>query len=121
MKIVSPGAATVILKGLVSSSVRWIVSEYIMKVPESLVNVWEVRRERPDKDIAQLTDSAEVATVEPFQAPTAFCVTAYYGGAGVVMRKLKENRSRGVGEKYSSRGAQWLNVDRSDAGGLYSL
>lgn len=63
VKIVSPGAAIIILKGLVSSSVHWIVSEYIMKVPESLVNVWEVRRERPDKDIARLTDSPEVATV----------------------------------------------------------
>lgn len=99
MKIVSPGAATVILKGLVSSSVHWIVSEYIMKVPESLVNVWEVRRERPDKDIARLTDRPEVATVSRRAASgtdSLLCVTAYYGGAGITMHTLKENRSQGV-------------------------
>lgn len=40
------------IKGLVSSSAHSIVSEYIMKVPGSLVNGREVRRERADKDIA---------------------------------------------------------------------
>ncbi len=59
VKILSPRHCYSHIKGLVSSSVQWIVSEYIMKVPGSLCK-WAGGE---DKDVTRLTGSTKAATV----------------------------------------------------------
>ncbi len=62
------------IKGLVSSSVQWIVSEYIMKVPGSLVNGREVRIKTLLGWQAALKQLLYLD--ELLQALAAFCVAA---------------------------------------------